>query len=471
MVYFINRLARRVRKVYPGIMLRTFAYVNTEHLPSGIKVEDNVLIQLCDLYSVCNHTLPLSHPANKKRQRLVEDWASIAKNLMIWDYILQNGDLPVVPVDALIPDAKFFRKNNVKYIFMETEIRNNNPSAFEYLKNFLIAQIYFNPDQDLNKLLDVFCKGYYGVAHREMRAYLDLLRKAQNENPTMDPRAWHGRMLVHINLKFLEQCKALVEKAMKRNKDPKVALRLLWERNVVNNGIARELLAYPAKEMERRQLLKQLLVDRIKVLKDRGLTPQRYKLEEQKLRLPIEENLISYTDIPEELKKLPPGTIRFLGATRQRASHFSTVTGQYTTDPESPLPQVMIWRHKDPAKFTNPIGVGVYDNRTKKTVSATLKAPTDEKYHWYKALRFTMGPSSYFWALDWRIRFRFDNFFILADGVSEEENPNVYDLWVSVKFQGPAYKKGSAKPNAIYFDRCMLVPVVKLNELKNKSAK
>ena len=82
-----------------------------------------------------------------------------------------------------------------------------------------------------------------------------------------------------------------------------------------------------------------------------------------------------------------------------------------------------------------------------------------------------MGPSSYFWALDWRIRFRFDNFFILADGVSEEENPNVYDLWVSVKFQGPAYKKGSAKPNAIYFDRCMLVPVVKLNELKNKSAK
>ena len=470
MVYFINKIARRIKKKYPDILLRTFAYVNTEALPSGIRVEDNVMIQFCDLYSQCNHTLPLTHPINKKRRELIEKWGAISKNLMIWDYILQNGDLPVVPVDAIFPDAKFFRKSNVKSIFMESEIRNDNPSAFEYLKNFLLAQAYFNPDQSLEKLLDVYCKGYFGAAHKEMRAYLDLLRKAQKEKPTADPRSWHTRALVHMDLDLLKRCEALVEKAASVNKDPQVALRILWERNVIRNGIARELLARPEKEMERRALLKQLLADRIKVLKDRGLTPRHYNAAEKKLRLPIEESLLTFTDIPEELKKLPPGSIRFLGVTRQQASgsHNKKYHGQFTTDPDSKLSRVMVWIHPDPAKYTKTIGCGTYDHRFKTICNGKITAPGDEKFHWYKAVRFTMGPASYFWALDWQIRFRFDNFFILADGVKEEENPNVYDVWVSVKFQGPAYCKGSQKPNRIFFERCMLVPVAKLNAL-NKS--
>ena len=458
LLWFVNKVARTIKEKYPDVLIRTFAYVNTEKLPSGIRADDNVLIQLCDVYSQSNHTLPLTHPINAKHKKLVEDWSKTAKNLMIWDYILQDGNVPVVPVDAIAPDVRFFRSCNVKWIFMETEINVGNPSAFEYLKNFVLAQMYFNPDQDLEKLLDVYCRGYFGAAHKEMRAYLEHLRKGQNENPTADMGAWHLRELKHLDLDFLRKGRVMVQKAMEVNKDPEVALRILQERNVLDNALTRMLAAYPKFAEERRELLSKLLDNRLKVLRAYGLIPSRLKKIENDIRLPLEESMIVFTDIPEELKKLPPGAIRFLGPSRQRRGG---AHGKFVQDPDSKLKRVLMWTHPNPEKFTKQIGCGNYDNQWKKSKGIRITAPSDEKYHWYNTVRFSMGPSTFFWALDWQAGFDLKGFFIISDGVKAEDDPNLYDLWVSVKFQGPAYNKNSKKENGIFFERAMLVPVSK----------
>ena len=458
MVWFVNKVIRTVKKKYPDVIFRTFAYVSTEKLPSGITVDDNILIQLCDLYSQSNHTLPLTHPVNRKRKELVEGWGKIAKNMMIWDYILQSGNQPVVPIDAIVPDVRFFISCNVKWIFMESEIRIANPSAFEHLKNFLIAQIYFNPDQDLEKLIDVYCRGYFGAAHQEMRDYLNFLRKSQNEKPTADMHAWHLRELKHFNLDFLRRCRAMIQKAMAVNKDPVIALRLLCERNVIDNALTRMLAAYPKFAAERKALLSELLDNRLKVLRAYGLEAGRLKQFEADIRLPIEESMLVFTDIPEELKKMPPGSIRFLGPSRQSAGGFN---GRYVKDPDSKYRRVLMWTHPNQAKFTKTIGCGVYDQQWKKSVGGVVTAPSDEKYHWYRIVRFSMGPSTICWALNWHAGFNLRGFFIVSDGVKAEDNPNLYDLWVSIKFQGPAYKKDSKKENGIFFERAMLVPIAK----------
>ncbi|MBR2372668.1 MAG: DUF4838 domain-containing protein, partial [Lentisphaeria bacterium] len=82
LLWFVNQVAREIKKSYPDVMIRTFAYVNTEKIPSGIRAEDNVMIQLCDLYSKSNHTIPLTHPVNRKRSEIVKDWKRTASNLM-----------------------------------------------------------------------------------------------------------------------------------------------------------------------------------------------------------------------------------------------------------------------------------------------------------------------------------------------------------------------------------------------------
>ena len=455
LIWFVNKVARTIKKKYPDVLIRTFAYVNTEKLPTGIKPDDNVLIQLCDLYSKSNHTLPLMHPFNRERKELVEGWSKIAKNIMIWDYILQNGNEPVVPVDALATDVRFFRSRNVKWIFMESETSVGNPSSFEYLKDFAAAQLYFNPDQDLEKLLDVYCRGCFGTVHKEMLAYLNYLREAQNEDPTPDMGAWHLRELKHITLDFLKRCREMIQKAMDANKDPQVALRILQERNVIDNALVRMLAAYPKFADKRQKLLPGLLENRLKVLRACGLTPDRLKKVEREIRLPIEENMLVFTDIPEELKKLPSGAIRFLGASRQQ----SCGHGSFVQDPDSQLRRVVMWTHPNRKKFTKEIYCGIYDQQWKKAKSVCITATSDEKYHWYKTVRFSMGPSTIFWALDWHAGFNLKGFYIVSDGVKAEDDPNLYDLWVSVKFQGPAYNKDSKKENGIFFERAMLIPV------------
>ena len=118
-----------------------------------------------------------------------------------------------------------------------------------------------------------------------------------------------------------------------------------------------------------------------------------------------------------------------------------------------------MWTHPNPQEFKKEIICGVYDNQWEKATGTTITAPSDEKYHWYKTVRFSMGPATLFWALDWHAGFNLKGFFIVSDGVKAEEDPNLYDLWVSIKFQGPAYRKGSDKANGIFFERAMLVPV------------
>ena len=70
-----------------------------------------------------------------------------------------------------------------------------------------------------------------------------------------------------------------------------------------------------------------------------------------------------------------------------------------------------------------------------------------------------MGPNSSFHALDWHAGFNLQGFYIVTDVIDSDDDPNLYDFWVSIKFQGPAYNKDSKKENGIFFERAMLVPV------------
>lgn len=81
--------------------------------------------------------------------------------------------------------------------------------------------------------------------------------------------------------------------------------------------------------------------------------------------------------------------------------------------------------------------------------------PQDEKYHWFKlngAVELT--ENNYFWCHCWAIQFKTSAFYLLTDGVSDN---NVWECWVSAKFTGPAYVPGSKSENAICVDMLALV--------------
>ena len=105
-----------------------------------------------------------------------------------------------------------------------------------------------------------------------------------------------------------------------------------------------------------------------------------------------------------------------------------------------------------------PVPCGIYDGRTKSLCEFSITADmagADEKYYWVRLGKGWVGPEGMFWMPgDWHMTFRFGDWYILRDGL--EVDPNWYDVYLSVKFTGPAYRPGSKNPNGIWMDRLLL---------------
>lgn len=188
---FVNDIAHQVAKTYPNVIIRTYAYVSTEEIPLGIAPEPNVMIWMCDLYSQCNHEFPLTHPVNAKRAALIRDWKKISNHFEVWDYMLYSGSFPEVNADAIAGDAKFLRDLGVNRIMMESEYHNQ---PFYELNFFLLSELYFNPDRNIDELIGIYCR-VYGKGAPAMERAIRYLRKLIREHPPADMVNWHTRLL------------------------------------------------------------------------------------------------------------------------------------------------------------------------------------------------------------------------------------------------------------------------------------
>jgi hypothetical protein len=62
----------------------------------------------------------------------------------------------------------------------------------------------------------------------------------------------------------------------------------------------------------------------------------------------------------------------------------------------------------------------------------------------------TLGADSILYVADWHIGFQMKELFV-------KDGKNDYEVWVSMKLQGPAYVKDSKKANNIAIDRAVFI--------------
>ena len=224
---FVNKLARRIAAKYPDVVIRTFAYVSTEEIPDGILPEKNVMIWLCDLYSYSDHERPLGEgPLNKKRGDLVEGWAKLVPNIQMWDYMLtgpqRGGSFPEVNARALASDAKLYRRCGIQRVFLEASYGG---AAFWDLNAFLAGQLYFNPDADVGKSLDRYCR-MYGAAAPQMRKAIDYLMARMAEAPPPTFLEWSSRSLAWRNQETFTELMRMLEPVYAAQTVPSVRARV-----------------------------------------------------------------------------------------------------------------------------------------------------------------------------------------------------------------------------------------------------
>ena len=109
-------------------------------------------------------------------------------------------------------------------------------------------------------------------------------------------------------------------------------------------------------------------------------------------------------------------------------------------------------KHDAPPEF------GLYEGRTKalvRTAIAREDVPRDEDYHLLLVGRTMATMETYFWAhASWRLSQR-----LVAMYDSSLPEQKSWDVWASIKLEGPSYVPGSAKPDSFSIDRLILVQV------------
>jgi len=179
MITFVNQVAEAVEKEFPDIWIETLAYQYTRKPPKSVRPRQNVVPRLCTIE--CDFSKPLNVSTYQENIAFMEDiqlWSKMTDKLFIWDYVTDFAHYigPFPNVFALQENIRVFRDNHVVALF-EQGAYNGAHGEFAELKAWLIARLLWNPDQDLNLLIDDFMSGYYGGGAPYVKEYLLALHR------------------------------------------------------------------------------------------------------------------------------------------------------------------------------------------------------------------------------------------------------------------------------------------------------
>lgn len=174
-LWFVNQVAEAVEKEFPDKYIGTLAYKYTRKPCKTIRARKNVVVRLCSIECCFSHDIK-SCPRNEPFLEDLKGWSAIAPNLYIWDYVVyfQHYLMPYPNIRVLQPNIRTFRDNNAIGI-MEQAAYQSRGGEFAELRSYVISRLLWNPDCDVEDVIDDFIFGYYGRAGKYVRQYFDLL--------------------------------------------------------------------------------------------------------------------------------------------------------------------------------------------------------------------------------------------------------------------------------------------------------
>ncbi len=178
-IAFVNRIAEAVEQADPTVTITTLAYQWSRKPPRTLRPRANVVVVLCDIE--CDMSRPLATSRSDRNQKFLDDlegWGRLTRRIYLWDYFVNYVAYPhpFPDLDSLAPNLRTFRDNGVTQVYEEGD--NQGPhSDSAPLKAWLLAHLMWNPDQDVDRLIERFITGYYGAAAPWVRKYYKGYRR------------------------------------------------------------------------------------------------------------------------------------------------------------------------------------------------------------------------------------------------------------------------------------------------------
>jgi hypothetical protein len=185
MVWFWNRIAERVAEQYPDAWLGVYAYEAYEAPPLREKPHPNLAVGFVEG----------SYAQETTRQQARADWnawSKVTRKIFWRPNVLLFGrqtGTPAVYVHKLAEDLRFFSRHSLAGTDFDSCMHN---WATEGLNYYVLSQLLWNPQADVDAILDDYCQAGFGRSWREVRRYFarieDLTDQiAAKQLPLTDP--------------------------------------------------------------------------------------------------------------------------------------------------------------------------------------------------------------------------------------------------------------------------------------------
>lgn len=433
-IAFVNAVADRVKRKYPDVLIQTFAYAYTENPPKTVKAADNVIVRFCRSH-IYHQLLPGS-----PNGAVLEAWSRHASKIGVWGYWRNTRGTVypfVQPVKTMEAELRYCHDRGVIAYFAEDE--EPRMRAFAMLQHWLFLKLTDDPRQNANELAKKFFRGYYGKAARPMAEYLNYLEGREEESRQF------------LDREFFEKVNAWLDRAEELAQGDELALRhIRWERIVVDRTTYDRLgtLLRAGYAFDRDRVARRFAANvRDQIVHWPGFDgPKAKDVRERRLREAEDEGRL-YAHYPIEIPK------RFAGLEVEDRHWNRCCGGRSVTvaDPDACAGTAFYNNRDDVHKL--PYSMGFYSNPMKCGDSLVFSnrkdVPQDEKFHLYRIGR-TVVESGLYMTYDptWENRH-----YVGVIGIV----PEPYEVWVSMKFQGPNFVSGSTKENRVLFDRLLFV--------------
>lgn len=226
-IMFINRLAKDLGKEFPNLMFSTLAYQDCINPPVGLEVEQNVVIKLCANPGSQGYSYSVGANKNSKQIKLLlESWGNIAKNIVVWDYVVDFNHLllPFPNYDVQKANMDFYVDNNVMGVFHQGSRGKGDEMAD--MRTYLLSRQMWDKDIDFEALMKKYIRLNYGQASPYIEEYLETMSESyishNKELNLYDNPSKHK--YDYLSASNIAKYMQLTEKAMAAVQDDQMAL-------------------------------------------------------------------------------------------------------------------------------------------------------------------------------------------------------------------------------------------------------
>ena len=457
---YLLELAPKAKEEFPELTIHFLVYrvsqTQTPPVGMGEKWPDNLAAVFAPIDN--DFSKDYLHPNNAKAYADLKTWCKMVRT-WTWYYPqpYAPGRPPFGGLERTWTDTRLAIDAGLVGAFYEHDVGTNQGTDFADMQTWMLLQHFRDPYRDWRDLRHEFCDFYYGPAAADMEAYDEDLERLRREYGFLE---WHLPMskaytpdsLAKWNDMFDRMEAAVAADPARLQRVREVRMGLDYQTLMSYRPLLR---AHPDFPTSATNIYARALDTLDKALKRRYTWPnsaatfyrQYHPVLEKHLNLGFVMAAVEPKPLPQEFDGIPETRIRQVIAEREyahmrRVKMDDAATGYALCERD--------------AGHRLPFQMAFRDFRNKRNyIDTTIKASDIEpgRFKFYKIgrtplpneqCRIVIGRSG------WNV--------VMTDKLYIPGNDDLWDVWVSLKFEGPLFDKSSKlKDSNVYFDRAVFV--------------